>query len=116
MQPVTVLIYEDETREHRKMVDWFNSDTPIEKFYERITDEMGMGSFELRIKDRYGGFVDFDEGYRKNSRPYATSLGTGNTGPQSTTVPVQTVELQIRNISSKNFLKSMIVSLCTNRT
>ncbi|CAF1171833.1 unnamed protein product [Adineta ricciae] len=109
MQPATILHYENETGNHRKKVDWFNRGTPIEEFYQRITDEMGMRSFKLEINDPHDGFVDFDEGYRKSFRPYATNPETRNAGPQSTNVPVQVVELKIVNISSKNyFLKLMI--------
>ncbi|UJR38734.1 hypothetical protein I4U23_031399 [Adineta vaga] len=83
----------------RKRVNWFNADTLIEGFYQRISDEMGFKLFELKINDPYGGFVDFDKGYLKNFRPYATNLQTEHVGPQPTTSTVPTIELKIVNIS-----------------
>ncbi|CAF1535960.1 unnamed protein product [Adineta ricciae] len=99
MKPVTILNYTNETGNHRKKVDWFNSDTPIEEFYQQITDQMGLRSFELEINDPHDGFVDFDEGYRKSFRPYATNPETENAGPQPTTAAVPKVELKIVNIT-----------------
>ena len=104
MEPVTLLDYINESGPHRKRINWFNAQSSFNEIYKRISHELQIRTFDLKINDPFGGFVDFDHDYLTSFRPYSVHQPSEKLGAVPTTLSPAIIHLKVIDTSGKKYL------------
>jgi len=99
----TLVQYTDSSGRDRLKKTKFNHQTNLSDVQKWISGwRTGTGTFELQIKDSHGRFVDFDDGYINDFRPFGVSEPT-----QPSTATSLEIELRIVDTDGKIFILSL---------
>jgi hypothetical protein len=97
----TLIYYKGSRGGYPKLVDWFNAQTPLHEYSQRISNELGFKSFKLEIEDQYGEFVDFNQYYQNSFSPFRVNQQTENLGAQPSTSTEPIIKLRIVETAGK---------------